>query len=83
MKCCAGMNRLAEAHENIISGQELVIEILVTGFDEIHEHLRIALQELSQDHPAEAAARIGRCMQILEMSTDEANESLEQQDDEE
>lgn len=75
MKCCV-------EYKQIMCKQEEIMETLVTAFDEIHQNLSIALQDLSRDHPAAAAARIGRCMQILEISRDDAADMLDDEDDE-
>lgn len=76
MKCCVEYRRVMEV-------QEEILETLVTAFDEIHEHLRISLQDLSGEHPAGAAARIGRCLQILEQSRHDAMDVLSNEEEDE
>ena len=76
MKCCAEYRKIMEL-------QEEILETLVTSHDEVHKHLTQALTCLSSDHPAGAAAHIGRCLHILEQSRDDAYAALNDEEDEE
>lgn len=78
MKCC-----VEKEYEKVLAAQEDLLEVLAASHDEVHKYLCQALACLSNNHPAAAAANIGRCLAILESSRDEANAALENEDDDE